>query len=105
MKLYVLDRSNRSKIPLKIIASDRRNLTKILGTSKFVLNGTLYSVNDVQAEPTTDNAAVGGLLGGVVGAVAGPAGIIIGGVLGAAIGQDQVDKDKREAEVFNRSML
>jgi outer membrane lipoprotein SlyB len=103
MKLYIVDKITKEKTYLQLVAPDKTEFSKKIGGQVFFVNGNTYSVNDVTAEPTTDSAAVGGLLGGFVGSVGGAGGVILGGLLGAIIGQSQGDKDQKEAERFNGS--
>ena len=103
MKLYIVDKSTKQKVYLQQIATDKKELSQKIGGSVFFINGTTYTVNEVQAESTTDSAAFGGLLGGFVGSVGGAGGVLLGGLLGAMIGKSQADKEKNEAERFNGS--
>ena len=103
MKLYIVDKSTKEKTYLQLVAPDKTEFSKKIGGTAFFFNGNTYSVNEVQAEPTTDSTAVGGLLGGFVGSVAGAGGVVLGGLLGAIIGKSQADKEQKEAERFNGS--
>ena len=105
MKLYIIDKITKEKIYLQLVAPDKTEFSEKIGGQVFFFNGNNYSVNEVRAEPTTDSAAVGGLLGGFIGSVGGAGGVILGGLLGAAIGQSQADKEKKEAERFNGSHI
>lgn len=105
MKLYVIDKNTNHKTHLRLVAHNRKELHKLLGSIAFTVNGNIYSLYDVKAEPSSDSAAVGGLLGGVIGAVGGVGGVVFGGLLGAAIGQGQAQKEQREAEQFNGSLV
>lgn len=104
MKLYIFDKRTKQKSYLRVVAPDRKELSRILGASMFVMDGSYYSVNEVHAEPSTDSTAVGGFLGGLIGVLGGAPGVIIGGMLGAIIGQNQTEKEKKEAELFNGSV-
>lgn len=103
MKLYIIDKRTKEKAFLRVIAPNKAELSKTIGGRVFFVNGNAYSVDEVKAEPTTDSAAVGGLLGGFIGAAGGAGGVVLGGLLGALIGQTQADKDQKEAERFNGS--
>ncbi len=103
MKLFIIDKVKNQKTYLRAVATNRKELSRSLGASLFSINGNLYSVNDVHAEPSSDSTTVGGLLGGIIGAAGGAPGVLVGGALGALIGQSQTEKERKEAEVFNGS--
>lgn len=105
MKLYIIDKKTKNKTHLRLVAQSRQELLRSLGSKAFTIDGHVYSLYDVKAEPSSDSAAVGGLLGGVVGAIGGAPGVIFGGLLGAAIGQSQAQKDQRDVEQFNGSLV
>jgi hypothetical protein len=103
MKLYVIDRDSRQKKYLNAIAQNRKSLLPEAQQQTIAVDGHIYEISEVKAEPEEDSTAVGGLIGGIIGALAGGPGVIIGGVIGAAIGKAQLEKQKKEAEIFNRS--
>lgn len=105
MKLYVLDKRTNQKTYLRVVAPDRIQLSRILGAPRFLIGKNIYTVYDVSAEPSSDSTAVGGFLGGLIGAVGGAPGVFIGGLLGVLIGQNQTNKENKEAEIFNGSRL
>lgn len=63
-----------------------------------------YSVSQVYAEKTTlGNTLPVAVMGGLIGLVGGPAGVIAGGTLGGIIGKTVDDKELREVQFFNKS--
>lgn len=103
MKLYVIDKRSNAKTYLNIVAHDRKALAKAAGSEAIVVNGSVYRLSEVKAEPEVGAPAVGGLIGGILGALAGGGGVLVGGLIGAAIGQSQLAKEERESAIFNGS--
>lgn len=104
MKLYVLDPNSNEKKHLKQNAKTRSELATLLGSHSFRLDNSVFSVNDVQAEPN-DNIAGAMAVGGVIGVAGGLPGVIIGGIIGALLGKGSDDDDKENSEAFNLSRI
>ncbi|WP_260291946.1 hypothetical protein [Sedimenticola hydrogenitrophicus] len=102
MRLYVLDKSDGTKIHLKQSASSRQELVQIFGSRKVNIGNHVYDINDISAE-ASENAAPAMALGGVVGVLGGIPGVIIGGIIGALLGKNADDEDKAKVEQFNRT--
>lgn len=103
MKLYVINPNNKQKTYLNLTASNRQQLINQIGGYNFYLGNTLYSVYDVFAENDSDSTSTGLVVGGVVGALAGPAGILIGGILGGLIGNSSDEEETIKIKKFNNS--
>jgi len=100
MKLYVLDNGNKKYI--KANAKNRKELAKHIG-KKFKIDNKTYSVMQVNAERSNDNAAASMIIGGVIGLLGGVAGALAGSTIGGILGNV---KDKQEMEFvdsFNKS--
>jgi uncharacterized protein YcfJ len=105
MRLYVENPETKEHVHLQVFAKSRRDLVAALGAQNFVVQGRSYSVNDVKAERRSDNAVVSALIGGLIGVIGGGAGLVAGSAIGALIGGIQNDKERAEAEKFNRSSI
>ncbi len=104
MKFYVLDKEESSqKIYLDFTAETREGLARSLGNEFFSVNNELYTVWEVFAEKEGGNTGTGTFLGGIVGLIAGPAGMIIGGLAGAALGNIQDQTEEQKIDHFNNS--
>lgn len=104
MRLYVLNRITNEKIYLKVEASTRPHLAKIIGKT-FGVNGHKYSVNDVYAETGSSSTAAGAVVGGLLGILGGPIGILVAGGLGTIVGSGFDSDDKKKVRVFNNSHI
>ncbi len=102
--MYALLFSTNEKHYLKQSASTRNELASLLGSHQFEIDGHIYPVAKVMAEPS-DSTAGAMALGGVVGVAGGVPGVIIGGLIGALLGKDSADEDKVKAEKFNQNLL
>ncbi len=102
LRLFV-EKPSGEKVYLKMSALTKRDLINKIGGHKFTLDGQVYSVSNVKAEPSSDNAAVSMVIGGAVGLLGGVAGVIAGGALGGLIGNDKDKKDLLMVERFNGS--
>lgn len=102
MRLYVLDKTDGTKIYLKDIASNRRDLAAVYGSHRVKVGEHVYHVNEICAEPS-ENTAPAMALGGVVGVLGGVPGVILGGLVGALLGKSSDDEDEVKANLFNRS--
>jgi hypothetical protein len=104
MKLYVKDQSGK-KLLIRAVAKDKRELARQLGGLSFRVNGHNFTVRDVVAEKSAENAGIGMVVGGLIGALGGPSGVLAGGVIGALAGIDKDQKETVEVGVFNGSDL
>jgi len=102
MRLYVLDKSDGTKIHLKQSAGSRGELVQIFGSRKVTIGNYVYDVNEISAE-ASENAASAMALGGVVGVLGGVPGVIIGGIIGGLLGKSADDEDKAKVDKFNGS--
>lgn len=106
MRLYVTHCDRR--IYLGISASDRYQLAESVGTRFRVqcprCGGYYdYSVDEVVAEPESGAAPGGAILGGLIGLIGGPLGMLIGGGVGTLWGAKADQDEERKANRFNRS--
>ncbi|MCB0396896.1 MAG: hypothetical protein KDD36_09595 [Flavobacteriales bacterium] len=99
------------RIYLNVSASSRSAFrTSIGGYDLFHLTcnhcgfKSVYRVSEVFAEADSRATATGGIVGGLIGLIGGPAGLLIGGGLGAAIGSQTDIEEKRKAAFFNSSV-
>lgn len=109
MKLYIPRCPYcQSRINLSFTATDRQSLRYSYGHNFNIKcptcqNTGIYNPGNIYAEKTSNAAAGGGALGGVVGLLGGPIGLLIGAGLGALIGSTNDDEDKRKVNRFNSS--
>jgi hypothetical protein len=101
MRLFVNHKGRR--LYLKSQASSRMQFSREIGSHWFSVDGIHYSVNQVQAEPTPGSTVAGALLGGVVGLIAGPIGVISGATLGGIIGNKSDESEQIKVRNFNNS--
>lgn len=102
MKLFVTDKDNR-KVYINKVASSRSELLEVLGKNEFKVRGKKYYVRNVRASVDSNDTFKGILVGGVVGAFAGPIGIAVGGIAGAIIGNGSDLKKRKNVVKFNKS--
>ena len=103
MKLYV--NGKRGRIFLNIHADNRRHLAALVGAPTFLLLGESYHVNQVIAENGNNDTTAGLVIGGIVGIVAGPLGILVGGAIGGLLGNNNDSKESSKVAYFNNSTL
>ena len=104
MKLFVID-NNETKIYLRKIANTRFELANKIGGTKFTLRGRRYSVNDVKAEAESSDTAAGAILGGLIGLIGGPIGVLTGTTIGGLIGNSSESEENKQVRTFNRSRV
>ncbi|EKP0299942.1 TPA: hypothetical protein RVS02_001525 [Aeromonas veronii] len=100
MKLYVLDNGNKKYI--KARAANRKELADQIGKS-FKIDDKNYSVMQVRAEQSNDNAAASMIIGGFIGLLGGVTGAIAGSAIGGIIGNEKDKKEMTFVESFNNS--
>ncbi len=106
MRLYVIDRLTNQKQYLSLIANSRSELATQLNHINFYLNekpNIVYSVNEVMAEKDTHYSVPGAIVGGLLGLIIGPEGIILGAAIGGAIGFSTDKNDEQKVATFNSS--
>lgn len=104
MRLYVKDKNNK-KIYLRKKARSRYELAHKIGSARFTLRGNKYSVNDVKAEADTHDLATGAIIGGVIGLLGGPIGVLTGGTIGGLIGRSSDSDEINQVRTFNKNKL
>lgn len=104
MKLYV-KKSNGVVTPLNAVASTRNELATIIGSPWFTISNETFHVNQVYAVANAKNIGPGAIIGGLIGLLLGPEGLIIGGLLGGAIGNEDDQKDSKKVQQFNQSKV
>lgn len=102
MRLYVVNNRNQ-KVYIDVIAPTRAILANRIGNEFFNINGEVYSVWDVYAEVNSNSTAAGTVIGGLIGLIGGPIGLLTGGTIGALVGNTQDSTDKEKVNQFNRS--
>ncbi len=102
MKLYIKEESGRN-IYLNKVVSTRTELREIVGRNDFKVNGKKYYIQDVKAAKDSNDTFKGVVVGGLIGAFAGPLGIVFGGAAGAIIGNNSDRRRIKNVERFNKS--
>lgn len=105
MKIFVKDPDTNNKIYLNKTASCRNELAQQLGNLNFMVNGKLFSVGDTFAEKSSDSTALGLVIGGALGLIGGTLGVLLGGAIGGTLGNDTDNKETKQVEIFNRSII
>lgn len=109
MKLFVEEKSSANKtggiLYLDKIASTKKDLQELIGDKEFYINNEKYFISQVKAKKTSDNTALGMVIGGFLGLVGGAAGVAAGGALGGALGKDSDIKEEERVKKFNGSKL
>ena len=104
MKLFVCNRNN-DKVYIDISASNRRHLAAIIGRDYFFIGRDIYYVDKVYAEAEGNDTVGGAAIGGIVGLLGGPTGLLIGGLLGGLIGRSRENDEEIRVNNFNNSRL
>ncbi|MEA2033506.1 MAG: hypothetical protein U9N41_07995 [Euryarchaeota archaeon] len=108
MRLFVECHHCHRRIYLGITAEGRNELIQRLGSSDFEVEcphcnySDTYSVNEVFAVESNVLPA-GAIIGGLIGLLGGPIGLIIGSSAGALLGASADAEDQRKARLFNES--
>lgn len=105
MKLFVTNPKTNQKVYLNMLASTRRELAGLIGSSWFYLVGERYHVHNVVAESENNNTAAGAIVGGLIGALSGSFGVLIGGSIGGALGSEKDKEERQKVEYFNNSSV
>jgi len=105
MKLFVIDPSTREKIYLNRSSETRHELALQIGSTAFNVNGNYFSVNEVQAEKSSDSTALGMVIGGALGLIGGTPGVLLGSAIGGALGNGSDSEEKKKVELFNGSSV
>lgn len=105
MKLFVHDKLVPGrKIYLDVEASTRLVFMRKRGAD-FTIRGQLYDVYDVWAEPSSSKTVTGTVAGGLIGALAGPVGILLGSGIGTLFGGAAQEEENRKVNTFNQSRV
>lgn len=102
MRLFVIDPHTNKKTYIKKTAKTRNELSHLIGSQNLKINGNVYTVHTVKAEPG-QNTATAVAVGGSVGVIGGIPGLIIGAAIGGLIGKSKDNEDQKLADEFNRS--
>jgi hypothetical protein len=110
MRLFV-GRCNhcQERIYLPIAAPSRDQLAHQIGDYSFKIecprchNHSSYEVKEVSADPSPSSTPAGAILGGLVGLIGGPAGMLVGASLGTLWGAGEDEEEKKKVIRFNRS--
>ena len=102
MKLFIKNKQGVA-IQLATIAPTRFELANLIGSQWFIVNNETYHVNQVYAVTTSNKTAAGAIVGGLIGLLLGPEGLIIGGALGGVLGNSDDQTDIRRVKLFNQS--
>lgn len=102
MKLYVKEKDGKN-VYINKVGSTRTELRDIVGRNDFKVNGKKYHIRDVKASKDSNDTFKGVVVGGVIGAFAGPLGIVVGSAAGAIIGNSSDKRRVKNVERFNKS--
>ena len=105
MKLYVIDKENKNKITLDVLASNKAELRRLLGSDNFVVKNKYYTIDDVKAAYDSSETVAGILIGSVLGLLVGPIGPLVGGIIGGFVGEVKVNEQKVKAKKFNKEIF
>lgn len=104
MRLYVERNGEKIYLPPEATTPTRRQFSlRIGGYDSFKYKGSTYAVREVRAEAEWTNPAGGALVGGIIGALAGPAGAIIGALVGGAAFGSPTEAEQAKVKRFNES--
>ena len=103
MRLFVINRQGK-KVFLDIKASTRRELARKIGF-KFYVKNQQYSIQDVEAESSSNDTAGGAVIGGLIGLLGGGIGMAIGGLAGGLIGGKSDENENKMIKNFNNSRV
>ena len=104
MKLYVVRRGSNKRVYLNRTATTRDDLRIQFGGDYFTIgDGHIYDVSEVRAISDSSGTAGGAVIGGLLGLLAGPGGLLIGAGLGGAIGNSTDNDDQKRVKIFNNS--
>lgn len=101
MKLFITTGAGE-KIYLRLIAATRSELATQIGSPWFTINDRTYHVRDVKAE-TSNSTATGAVVGGMIGILLGPVGIIGGSLIGGLLGNESDKGETQAVNYFNSS--
>jgi hypothetical protein len=105
MRLYVYDRVIQQKVYLNLLASTRSELSNTIGSQWFTVNGRNFHVHNVVAETEVSATAAGAIIGGLIGLMAGPIGVLAGGLFGGAVGNTGDKTEVQRVNYFNHSRV
>ena len=103
MRLFV--RSGSHKLYLTIVAPTRSELAQRLGSEWFTMgeHSHTFHVSNVEAEASASNVPAGAVVGGLIGLLAGPLGLLTGSIVGGAIGNNSDRNEIAQIQRFNNS--
>ena len=104
MKLYVIHPKTGQKIYLNITAKDRQELAYKIESKNFTINNISFNVNDVYAEAENNNGLTGAIVGGLLGVMAGPIGMLIGTTAGYWLASEKYS-EAGQVKHFNESKV
>lgn len=107
MRLFVICKSCGRKTYLNIYANSRRDLIRRYGKYLTIRcpacnHENRYHVGEVFAEEGVSKVPAGAIVGGLVGLLGGPPGVIFGGGIGALIGGTADATEKERVRRFNK---
>lgn len=102
MRLFVKS-PNGQKIYLKIKARTRSELRQRIGKDVFSIRGVKYKISDVFAESGSNSTITGAVLGGVIGLLGGPIGVLSGATAGGLLGYNDEERENELVDRFNKS--
>jgi len=110
MRLFVHRCENcGQKIYLDVVMASRSQLRQHFQGDYFYVTcnhcgfRNIFNVNQVFAEIEPGSPIKGGIIGGLLGLVAGPIGVLIGGGLGAMVGSNTEKEERNRVFFFNNS--
>jgi hypothetical protein len=103
MKLFVRNKKSNEPLYINVSVSSRYEFAVKYGSTFRLNDGFTYSIDDIYAESESGNTTAGMIIGGVLGLLAGPVGIVIGASLGGVVGNNNDETDKERVDNFNNS--
>lgn len=110
MRLFIQKCKNcRNRIYLNVTASTRQHLAERIGGREFEIRCphcgkyTYHTLNDVLAQRTIPATPAAAIIGGLVGLIGGPLGMLIGGVAGTLWGANVDEIERKIVNRFNQS--
>lgn len=100
MRLYVTCPNDQQKIYVDIKAKHQIHIIPFDIECPYDGEIHHYTKDDVEAEPKLGTVAGGAIVGGLIGLLGGPIGVILGGAAGAMLGANAEDEENRNVREF-----
>lgn len=104
MRFFVTNKATRQKVYIALVANTRDDVRRQFPSGWFSVHNYDYHVSEVVAEPDVYNVPPRAVIGGLIGILAGPVGMVVGAGMGGATGYNKNNQEKRLANLFNHSI-